>query len=321
MKLKPYIIILISALLGMAGCLKEIPKNENEDEIVILATFLPVYCFVDQVAGGLPGVKVEILAEGEAANPHHFNLRPGDMKKISQADIIVRHGLSIDSFLDKKILKSSGASDSSALITLVEGIPPQQLLGNLKGKSFDRDIISSGSTAWDTLNPHVWVSPTKASIMARYLSRELAKLLPVHHDSLIIRGNRYSLQLDSLADRYKDAIRGSSNNLIVTQHNSMFWLARDTGLSILGAIEKVGGADPGPRAFYMFEKEIKRNPPIGIFVDPNVPSNLAESVSLNTNVTIYPFDPVGRGTVKSGKYLETMQNNLSILMDALAEPS
>ena len=79
------------------------PINAGEGKgLKILTSFLPVYIFTKNVAGDREGIVIDSLLP-DNVGPHDYQMRPSDMRKVSDADLIIINGLGLESFAEKII--------------------------------------------------------------------------------------------------------------------------------------------------------------------------------------------------------------------------
>ena len=93
--------------------------KEKEIRLRIVTTTLPVTIFTLNVVGQTPGVLVEMLLPPNLGCPHDYDLTPGEMKRISRAEVIIANGLGLEGFLGKPLQQ---ANPRARVITATEGI-------------------------------------------------------------------------------------------------------------------------------------------------------------------------------------------------------
>lgn len=77
-----------------------------EEKINIVASIKPLQLVAKQLIGDMGEVEVLIPA---GASPHHYNLKPSDMRKLSDTDLVVWVGPSLEQFLAKTLNRHDGA--------------------------------------------------------------------------------------------------------------------------------------------------------------------------------------------------------------------
>lgn len=73
----------------------------------VVCTTFPIYQITRNVAQGADNVKVELLLPASLGCPHHYSLKPQDMQKLAQADVLVVNGLGMEEFLGAPVKKAN----------------------------------------------------------------------------------------------------------------------------------------------------------------------------------------------------------------------
>lgn len=82
----------ITALLGQY-------RTRREDGFAVMASFYPMYTAALQVAEGIDGVTVSCLTQPQTGCLHDYQLSPGEMIALKEADILVLNGAGAETFL------------------------------------------------------------------------------------------------------------------------------------------------------------------------------------------------------------------------------
>ncbi|MEO1446754.1 MAG: zinc ABC transporter substrate-binding protein, partial [Cyanobacteria bacterium J06635_11] len=98
----------------------------SEPSLQVVTTFLPITQFTNAVAGDRAEV-TQLLPTN--VDPHDFQATPGDVQAIANADVLVKNGLELESFLDDMIENS----ENSDLVTVdsSEGVETLASSGHL----------------------------------------------------------------------------------------------------------------------------------------------------------------------------------------------
>ena len=93
------VFLLLSAVSGTP--VPDLEAKGLERPLRVVCTILPVYCLTLNVVGRTPGVQVELLLPAHQGCPHNYDMTPGDLIKMTRADVIVANGLGMEEFLDQ----------------------------------------------------------------------------------------------------------------------------------------------------------------------------------------------------------------------------
>ncbi|MEM5811816.1 MAG: metal ABC transporter substrate-binding protein [Candidatus Aenigmatarchaeota archaeon] len=253
-------------------------KNLNtQEKQKIAVTIYPFYDVVKEISGDKFEV-ILILPPG--ADPHNYELKPTDLKKIKDVKIVFSNGLLIDRWFENinKSLKGS------KLIKLFEVV----------------DLIDN--------DPHFWLSLENMKKIAIKVRDELKLLDPTHKEYYEENFNKFLNKLNKLIELRKGY---QFNNLyIITQHNSFNYLAKELNFNIIGYLE-TENKEMKPAEFQNLINKIKKYNLKVIYGDIGEESNLLKNIAKEFNLKIYKLDPIEG---KSGlNYFEAYKYNLEIL--------
>ena len=259
--------------------------------------------FVRNVVKDVPGVEVRVLLPPDYGCPHHYYLTPRDMNIAAWGDVLVINGLGLEEFSEKTLLS---ANENLKILNASEGISM---------------LTSRGDDGHDHegMNPHLFSSPREAAMQVRNIARYLSEIDSVNAKKYQANGVLYAGKLDSLADVFQVVIASAENRKVVTIHNVFDYLARDTGLEIIGVLDSEPGQEPSAGKMLELVNYINTNKPAAILIEPQYPVQAAKSVSDETGVPMFILDPVASGTSDADHdyYIRTMEKNLNILRRAL----
>jgi zinc transport system substrate-binding protein len=205
------------ALLGLAcgaGCGPRAPDARP----LVAVSVPPQAWFVDQIAGGR--VRVEVMVP-PGASPTSYAPTFAQLRAMEEAVLYVRVGHRAFPFeaawLDRLLAEGRGV----------------------------RVVDSSAGIPFEAGDPHVWLAPADARIMARNIAAALADVLPDEGAVLAASRARLLAEIDAVDADLRAVLGPHRGQVFVVFHPAWGTLARAYGLRQL-AIEE-GGKEPGPR--------------------------------------------------------------------------
>ena len=143
----------------------------------VVVSHLPLQSMAQAVAGD--EIELSVLMP-PGSDPHAFSLRPGDIKAIASADIVLLNGAGLETALKRGLDKAAFKVDTSARL----------------------ELITSGEGGYQ--NPHVWLDPVYAAHQTEAVRDALMAADP--ENSVTYRSNAEGLitglmRLDSEAAR------------------------------------------------------------------------------------------------------------------------
>jgi zinc transport system substrate-binding protein len=291
--MKTWIISLLSVGLLAAGCGQ---RKERPDELVISASFYPMYLAAANTAEGVPGVRVVNLTRPTTGCLHDYQLTTEEMKNLSSASIFVVNGAGMESFIQKAAdqLPNLKIIDASAGIPLIKG----------PGETGD--------------NPHVWVSVSRYMQQVRNIASGLGKYDPAH--ALLYRANagRYLARLDSLRYRMHRELKPAAGREIITFHEAFPYFAEEFGLKIAAVIEREAGSEPSAAELAQTINLVRQKKIKALFAEPQYPAKAVQTIAEETGAKVYLLDPISTGPMDDlGYYTRVMEQNLTVLKTAL----
>ncbi|MES2309245.1 MAG: metal ABC transporter substrate-binding protein [Verrucomicrobiota bacterium] len=275
------------------------------DKIKIVTTFLPIYAHTKSIVGDLAEVHSLVESGGE---PHDFQFKPSDMKKLSEAQVIVMNGVGIETWLEKPLSKFKDGQkviiDTSAGIDLLDN--PEVIELTAAHQSFRHE--ENGAK-----NPHIWLDPLNAKIQVKNILKGLIQADPPNKMAYERNAERYLLQLDQLNQDFKTEVETLKNKNLITFHDAFPYLAKRYGFHYLGCIEDFPEKSPSPRVLKEMVDLIQKNQVTTVFVEEGYSQRSLQSIARESGAKIATLDTLEVGASEADAYLKRMRNNLEIL--------
>jgi zinc/manganese transport system substrate-binding protein len=301
--------LLAFATLAVAMAQSPAPKAEK---LNIVTSFLPVQSHTLAIAGDHANVK-QLLAKD--TGPHDFQLTPADVKKLSDADLLIINGAGIEEWLGELIKKSGNKNlvvvDTSNGINLVES-PEEIEIGHSHSHAHDHDH-------GDGANPHIWLDPVIAKKQAANIVAALQKADPANASAYAQNGKVYEAKLSALDSDYRSTLAPLPNKNLVTFHDAFPYLAARYKLNYVGAISEFPEKDPAPKQLAALVDKI-RSLKVGVlFAENGYAPGLLKKIAGETGAKVSELDTleVGQGTPTA--YLDRMGANLESLRKAFGK--
>lgn len=295
---KGMIAIVLVFTLAIAGCTsptnRPLDSNKSSDK-VIMTSFYPMYIMTINVAAGIPGIKVVNLTPPQTGCLHDYQMKPSDIKNLAQAAALVVNGADMESFLNQ----------------VRKQYPDLPVIVASDGA----DLIKDPKTG--VVNPHLWVSITGAIYEVGKISDGLAQADPAHADLYRKNAEQYMNKLKAERAQMKSSLAGVKNRDIVTFHEAFPYFAREFNLHIVSVVEREPGSQPSAAELADTIKQVKTSQTKALFAEPQYPSPTAQLIARETGARVYTLDPVVTGADDPDAYLKAMNQNLSVLKEAL----
>ena len=270
----------------LAGC-GEAPDG---DQLGVVVSIPPQAQFVERIGGDL--VRVTVMVPS-GASPHQYEPSPSQLAAVADASLYVAVGSGIEfeiAWLDR--IRS--ANPDIPLVVSAAGIEPAPASAQVvRGEAH-----VAGGEAPET-DPHVWVSPRNAAVMARNTCDGLVAVDPAHAGRYEAGLDSLLAELDSLDRAIRASLANASRRRFLVYHPSWGYFARDYGLEQI-AIEHEG-KEPSARGIAEIVETARRLGIVVIFASPQFTVRSAEIVAREIGGRVALVDPLGRD------YLATMR--------------
>ena len=267
----------------------------------IAATTLPVYEFTSRICEGT-GITVTQLVNEAVSCLHDYSLNVSQVRSAESAQLIVISGAGLEDFMDD-LLAGKDIIDSSQGIHLIEGSHEHE---------HDQEEVSHDGHHHEE-DPHIWLSPANAKIMARNICAGLSAHYPEHTQAFEENLAALFADLDTL-QTYGDALLADlSCRELITFHDGFAYLAESFDLEILEAVEEESGSKASAAELIHLIKEVRHHQLPAIFTETLGSVSAAETISAETGAAIYALDMAMYGN----SYFDAMYHNINTLKGAL----
>ena len=304
-KRRPSFVVLVILLL-MA-----IPLHaEERHQLKVLTSFLPIYIFTKNVIGERKGVELNSLLT-DNAGPHDYQMRPSDMRKVADADLIIINGAGLESFAEKIL---ADGREKDIVFETVKGLP---LLHAFDQEEGDEHSHEDHHDHGGEFNPHTWVSPGLAAMQVQNIIEILAHADPEGAPQYRRNGAAYVKKLKAVEKEMKDGLKNLASRKIITVHSAFDYLARDLDLDLAGVVYHTPGEEPSASQLAGLSRLIQKEGIKAIFSEPQFSDKMARILSSETGAAVYMLDPIATGIPSHDYYEKVMRANLNILQKAL----
>ncbi|NLV17606.1 MAG: zinc ABC transporter substrate-binding protein [Syntrophomonadaceae bacterium] len=269
-------------------------SQEESDNLVIATSFYPMYIMVLNVTQDIPGVEAVNVTGTVTGCLHDYQLTTNDLKKIHKAQILVVNGAHMESFLDQVIAQQPELKivDASEGIELIEDNHHEK-------------------------NAHIWVSISLAMEQVQNIADQLAATDPNNAQGYQSNAQNYIRKLEELKSEMHAQLDSLEDRNIVTFHEAFPYFAQEFGLNIVATVEREPGSEPVAAELKETIDIIRQSGVRAIFVEPQYSTKAAETIATETGAQVYTLDPAVTGPEEPEAYIEIMNRNLQVLLEAL----
>jgi zinc transport system substrate-binding protein len=238
----------------------------------------PEACLAERIGGS--HVSVSVLV-GPGQNHHTFEPTPKQMVDLAEATVYFSIGLPFERRLLEKIRE---ANPSLKCIDAREGISLRKM------ETADEDAESEQDHGAGAMDPHVWLSPLNAKIIAANICTGLKEVDPVH--AADYENNLAALQneLDALNARIAGILAPFKGRAFYVYHPAFGYFADAYGLKQISI--EIEGKEPTPKQLAELIARAKADGVCVIFVQQQFPKRPAEAIAEEIGCAVVSIDPL-----------------------------
>lgn len=243
----------------------------------VVATTTVLADLVASVGGDLVSVTSLVPRGGDV---HTFEPSARDVRRVSDARLIVMNGLGLDEWLGE--LVRNAAAEGTPIVELAEDLPGVELIEG--GEHED----APGEDDHGAYNPHLWLAVPYAIL---YVDRIEAALVAVDAGNAAAYAARAAAYRDRLRDldaRVRTEIETipPANRRIVTLHDALPYFSREYGIEIVGVAVEAPGQEPSAAQVAALIEAIREAGVKAIFSESQFPRALVERIAAETDATV-----------------------------------
>jgi len=273
--------------------------NTKSDQTQIVATTLPVYDFTVELCKGTD-ITVSQLVTENVSCLHDYTLDVRQMQMLEDAEMVIISGAGLDSFVQDMLTDTTFCIDASQGISLL-------------CSDSHHNHEPSHDHAHGEEDPHIWLSPVNAKIMANNIYASLVIAYPEHQAVFAENLQHLNRKLDALHNYGNQELNDLASRDCITFHDGFAYLADAFDLHILRAIEEESGSEASAQEIIELITLIESHNVTAIFTERNGSASSAEILHSETGVPIYELDMAMSGT----SYFDAMYHNINTLKEAL----
>ena len=205
-------------------------------------------------------------------SPHRFQLKPSQLRKISEADVLIW----ISDHFETGLARLHGQLPASTRrLQLAELLSAERLIGH------DHE-----------LDGHLWLSPAAVADLVDHIARQLAEIDPPNAATYHDNAHDLRKRIDAWLKKARDAFTDSQPAYLL-DHNFLAYLERDLGLSNHGALRDSHDHGGSMRHLSHLHEELRGEHAHCLLIDRLPASNQARQVAAQHGLRILAIPVLG----------------------------
>ncbi|MFK3908915.1 zinc ABC transporter substrate-binding protein ZnuA [Pseudomonas monteilii] len=313
------LLVLFVAFLGSFTAL-----NAQAD-VRVLTSIKPLQQIAAAVQDGV-GTPDVLLPPG--ASPHHYALRPSDVRRVGEADLLYWIGPDMENFLPRVL---GSRSKTTVAVQSLPGLTLRHFGQDSHSHEGDHDRhdhdAAHGHDEHDhdhrpgSLDAHLWLSSANARVIAAKMAADLAQVDPAHAARYQANLTAFTERLNGLDQRIQARVAGVAGKPYFVFHEAFDYFEAAYGLNHTGVFSVASEVQPGAQHVAAMRARLQDVGKTCVFSEPPMRPRLAETLTAGLPVRLAELDALG-GTdpVDAHGYerlLENLGNGLAGCLESL----
>jgi zinc transport system substrate-binding protein len=299
--------LLLAVCLAMA-----VPQAATAEPLKVAVTIAPVHSLTAAVMDGLGEPKLLVRA---GSSEHSYSMRPSDARALNEAQIVIRVSDRLETFLNKPI---AALSRQATIVTLADSpgltlFPPREggtfeahvhrheghAHGGGKGKhghdadGHDEDERGGDGHEDAEIDPHVWLDPGNAAIIADRIAAELGQARPEEAAAYKANAEKLKEKLAALDVELKGELAGLGSASFIVFHDAYHYFEARYGVKAAGSITVSPERQPGAARLKAIRAKIAEAASACVFSEPQFEPKLVARLIEGTKAKSGTLDGLG----------------------------
>jgi manganese/zinc/iron transport system substrate-binding protein len=300
--------LLSLALFVLAGCAGRDPGRRPGEKVRVVATI----GMIADVAQRIGGERVSVQGlMGPGVDPHLYKARAGDVRRLSEADLVLYNGLHLEAAMGE-VLEQLGRRKRTVAVT--DWIP--------------REALSAPPEFRGNYDPHVWFDVRLWQQAARRIAGALAEADPAHAAEYDVRLKEYERELEALDAWVRQRVLAipADRRVLITAHDAFNYFGRAYGVEVMGLQGISTASEAGTSDVQRLVEVIVRRRIPAVFVESSIPLRTIQAVqaavrargfAVEIGGSLYS-DALGDPNGPAGTYVGMVRTNVETIVRALS---
>lgn len=280
-------------------------------QAAVVASVKPVGFIASAIADGVTPVEI-LLPDG--ASEHDYALRPSDIKRLQDADLVVWVGPEMEAFMSKSA--ASLPAQKNVEMDTLPGVKALLLKGGEDEEEEHEGHAHGGAEEHEhhhhgEYNMHLWMSPEIAKKTAVAIHAKLLELMPQSKDKLDANLQHFEAELSSADAKIGNQLAPVKGKGYFVFHDAYTYFEKHYGLTPLGHFTVNPEIQPGAQRLHQIRTQLVEQKAACVFAEPQFRPAVIEAVARGTKVRSGTLDPLGTNITPGKDSYVTFLSQLS----------
>lgn len=273
-------------------------------EVRVLTSIKPLQLIAAAVQDGVGSPEV-LLPPG--ASPHNYALRPSDVRRVRDSDLLYWIGPDMESFLPR-VLKSRTLPTVD--VQSLEGMRLRHFAADSASHEEEDPDEHDHAHRPGSLDAHLWLSSFNARVIAGKMAADLSAADPANAARYNSNAKAFNTRLDALDTRIKAHVAGISGKPYFVFHEAFDYFEDAYGLKHAGVFSIAAEVQPGAQHVAAMRKRLTEMGKTCVFSEPPWRPRLAETLAAGLAVKLAELDALGSETPTNAQGYELLLSKL-----------
>lgn len=255
-------------------------------QVTVLTSIKPLQLIAAAVQDGV-GTPDVLLPPG--ASPHHYALRPSDVRKVAAVDLVYWVGPDMEGFLPRVL---QGRSKPTVAVQDLPGMHLRRF-GEDSHSHADEEDDHDHDHRPGSLDAHLWLSTVNARVIAQRMASDLASADPANAPRYRANAQAFAQRLDALDARLQARVAGIKGQPYFVFHEAFDYFEQAYGLQHAGVFAVAAEVQPGAQHVAAMRARLKEAGKTCVFSEPPMRPRLAETLTAGLPVKLAELDALG----------------------------
>ena len=306
-----FLALIFTLAVGLFACssAKQGSSSNEATKLKVVAT----NSIIADITKNIAGDKIDlhsIVPIGQ--DPHEYEPLPDDVKKTSEANLILYNGINLETGGNAwftKLVQNAKKEENKDYYAVSEGVDVIYLEGqNEKGKE----------------DPHAWLNLENGMIYAKNIAKQLEAKDPKNKDFYEANLKTYLEKLSKLDKESEDGFNNipAEKKMIVTSEGAFKYFSKAYNVPSAYIWEINTEEEGTPDQIKTLVEKLRKTKVPSLFVESSVDERPMQTVSKDTNIPIYEkifTDSIAEPGQNGDSYYSMMKWNLDKISEGLAK--
>lgn len=266
----------------------------------VVTSLKPLGFITSAITDGVTTTEV-ILPDG--ASEHDYSLRPSDVKRLQNADLLFWVGPEMEAFMVRSAQQVP--AQKQVVMAQLDGVKSQLMKGADEDEhegheGHDHDENSEHHHHHGEYNMHLWLSPEIARLSAVAIHDKLVEVMPQSRAKLDANLKAFEASLAQADKQVGNELAPLKGKGYFVFHDAYGYFEKQYGLTPLGHFTVNPEIQPGAQRLHEIRTQLVEQKAVCVFAEPQFRPAVVEAVARGTSVRMGTLDPLGIG-IKLGK--------------------